>query len=450
MPVSRWHAELAWLGADTVAERVLIEAVGDRLVAVTPDTPAASDARRLSGLTIPGLVNAHSHAFHRALRGLTSAGAGDFWAWRRQMYEVAGRLDPDSYYELARATYAEMALAGITTVGEFHYLHHAPGGAGYDDPNAMGRALIAAAAAAGVRLTLVDACYLCGGLDGSPLVGPQLRFGDGDAAGWADRLAALPELAAPGGAMRIGTAIHSVRAVPAGQFGEVVALAEAYEAPLHLHLSEQPAENADCLAASGRTPTELCANHGVLGSRTTAVHATHLLPADIARLGEAGTGVCVCPTTERELADGIGPVPELLAAGCRLALGSDSQAVIDLLEEARAVEHNERLRSLRRGTHSAATLLAGATLGGAAALGWPDAGRLVAGGLADFTTVRLDSPRTAGAQVHTALPMVIFAANATDVTDVVVGGVDVVRDSCHCTVEDVGAALTTALAALRH
>lgn len=143
MPVNRWHAELAWLGGDTVAEQVLLEVEADRFLRVTPGSQPPADAVRLPGLTIPGLVNAHSHAFHRALRGHTHYGAGDFWAWRRQMYAVADQLRPDSYLALARAVYAEMALAGITTVGEFHYLHHAPGGVGYDDANAMGVALVA-------------------------------------------------------------------------------------------------------------------------------------------------------------------------------------------------------------------------------------------------------------------------------------------------------------------
>jgi formiminoglutamate deiminase len=449
VPLRRWHAELAWLagnsGAHSVAEQVLIEVDNAVITAVTPGTPPPPDAVRLTGLTIPGLVNAHSHAFHRALRGRTSSGAGDFWAWRRQMYDVAARLDPDTYYALATATYAEMALAGITTVGEFHYLHHGPGGIPYDDANAMGAALIAAAAEAGVRLTLLDACYLQGGLDGSPLAGPQLRFGDRTAVGWAERHAALPPA---GPALRVGAAIHSVRAVPVDQLGVVAA--ESGDGPLHLHLSEQPAENDDCIAATGRTPARLCADCGVLGPRTTAVHATHLTPADIGYLGSSGIGVCVCPTTERDLADGIGPVAALENAGCRLSLGSDSQAVIDLLEEARAVELNERLRSLRRGTHSATELLTAATSGGAAALGWPDAGRLQVGSLADLITIRLDSPRTAGADARTALAVAIFAASAADVTDVVVGGEVVVRGGCHARLGDVGRVLSAALAPLWH
>src|SRR5690348_662490 len=163
-----WHAELAWLPGVGVLPDVLIQAAGDRFTQITPRTGAAAlppGTTRLSGLTMPGLANAHSHAFHRALRGITQAGRGTFWTWRERMYQVAGQLDPESYLALARAVYAEMALAGISCVGEFQYLHHAPGGARYADQNAMGRALIEAAGQAGLRITLLDACYLSGGLD---------------------------------------------------------------------------------------------------------------------------------------------------------------------------------------------------------------------------------------------------------------------------------------------
>ena len=166
-----WHAELAWLPGSGVRPDVLIEASGDRFTAITPDVPAGDvpdglrvGLVRLPGLTLPGLANAHSHAFHRALRGATQVGLGTFWTWRERMYQVASGLDPDSYLALARAVYAEMALAGVTCVGEFHYLHHQPGGVPFQDPNEMSRALIEAAAQAGIRITLLDTCYLTGGL----------------------------------------------------------------------------------------------------------------------------------------------------------------------------------------------------------------------------------------------------------------------------------------------
>jgi formiminoglutamate deiminase len=442
--VSAWHCELAWLGPGRgMAERVLVEVEGERIAAVTEGTDPPAGATRLAGVTVPGLANGHSHAFHRVLRGRTQRAGGDFWSWRELMYRVAGVLDPDGYLELATAAYAEMALAGITAVGEFHYLHHGPAGRPYADPNAMGEALAEAAGRAGVRLTLIDTCYLRAGLDGRPLAGAQVRFGDGDAGAWAERAGALRER--PG--LRLAAGIHSVRAVDEAAMATVAAWAGGRDAPLHLHLSEQRAENEACLAATGRTPAALAGSAGVLGPRTTAVHATHLTGEDMARLGASGTGVCLCPTTERDLADGIGPAAALAAAGSPLCLGSDSNAVVDLFEEARAVELDERLASGRRGNHRPDNLLAAATEAGMAALGW-DAGRLAPGRLADLVTVGLDSVRLAGTRPAEAADHLVFAATAADVTSVVANGRQIVQDGHHLLVGDVPAALTRAIAAL--
>jgi formiminoglutamate deiminase len=217
---------------------------------------------------------------------------------------------------------------------------------------------------------------------------------------------------------------------------------------VHVHLSEQPAENEACLAAHGRTPARLLADHGALGERTTAVHATHLTDEDIALLGTTRTGTCMCPTTERDLADGIGPAVALQRAGSPLSLGSDSHAVIDLLEEARAMELDERLRTRVRGNWTAARLLDAATADGHAALGRPDAGILEAGALADFTTIALDTVRTAGPPPRLAAETAVFAASAADVRHTVVGGRHVVRDGAHALVPDVPRALRDAIAAL--
>ncbi|MGH8794583.1 MAG: formimidoylglutamate deiminase, partial [Stackebrandtia sp.] len=350
--MTRFHAERAWLSADVgVAEKVTIDVADGKIdsLVVGADTP--SDATRLPGLTIPGLVNAHSHAFHRALRGRTHAGKGDFWSWREQMYAAARRLTPERYLALARAAYAEMALAGVTTVVEFHYVHHDVDGAGYADPAEMGLALAHAARQAGVELVLLDTCYLQADVDGTPLAGPQRRFGDGSVDAWAARLERLG--AAHDGPPRLGAAIHSVRGCPPQAMRDVADWARERDAPLHLHLSEQVRENEACLAVHGRTPAQLCADVGVLGPRTTAVHATHLTDADVALLGGTSTIACFCPTTERDLADGVGPASALRAAGSPLSLGSDSHAVVDMFEEARAVELNERLVTCRRGRHTA-------------------------------------------------------------------------------------------------
>jgi formiminoglutamate deiminase len=437
--MSRYHAEHAWLGGERFTADVLIEEDGGRFTAVTPEVrPVPPGAVRLHGLTLPGLANAHSHAFHRALRGRTHAGKGTFWTWRTQMYALADRLDPISYLTLARATYAEMALAGVTCVGEFHYLHHAPGGTRYGDPNEMGGALVTAAHLAGIRITLLDACYLASTVDGAALGGSQRRFGDCDAAGWVSRVDAMRIEAEHA---KLGAAIHSVRAVPADQIPTVVEWASARGLPLHTHLSEQRAENEACLAYHRRTPTELLSDLGALGPRTTAVHATHLTDVDRTLLGDTDTGVCLCPTTERDLADGIGCARALADAGCPLSVGSDSHAVIDLLEEARSVELDERLRSEQRGHFAAGELLRMATAH--QALGWTDAGTIAPGARADLVTVRLDSVRTAGVDPAAA----VFAATAADVRHVVADGRVIVQDGRHTGI-DVSRALHEAIEAL--
>ena len=424
--MTRYWAATAHL-PDGLAADVTFEIVEGRFAAVHPDT-APGDARRLPGVVLPGFANAHSHAFHRALRGRTHGGGGTFWTWREAMYAVAARLDPDSYRALATAAYAEMALAGVTAVAEFHYVHHGPGGVPYAEPHAMRVALRAAAADAGIRLTLLDTCYLAGGFD-TPLEGPQLRFGDRDVHAWAERAAGAD-----------GVAVHSVRAVPRDALAVVVKAAEGR--PLHVHLSEQPAENAACLARHGLTPTGLLAAEGVLGQATTAVHATHLTDADIALLGGTGTGVCLCPTTERDLADGIGPARALHDAGAPLSLGSDQHAVVDPIEEARALEMHERLATGERGRFRPAELLAALT--NHAPLGRPDAGALAVGAPADLVAVRLDSVRTGGADPT----QVLYAATAADVDTVLVDGRPVVEGGAH-RLGDVGALLTTAIGALR-
>ena len=419
--------EHAWLGGDELDADVLVEIEGDRFEAITTETVPTEDAERLSGITLPGLANAHSHAFQRALRGRTEAGTGSFWTWREEMYGFADRIDPDACFAIARATYGEMALAGITCVGEFHYVHHAPGGAPYEDPNEMGRAVIAAAAEAGIRITLLDACYLHGGLE---------RFRDPDAEMWAARVDALHDTEAA----RIGAAIHSVRAVDPDAAAVVAEWATAR--PLHAHVSEQPAENERCLADHGRTPTAVLDDAGALGAHFTAVHATHLTDEDVAALGRAT--VCLCPTTERDLADGIGPAARLRDAGATLAVGSDSHAAIDLFEEARAVELDERLASGVRGRHRAAALLTAAAGGGHASLGWPEAGRIEAGALADLVNVPLDSVRLAGTPPEHGVAAMVFAAAAADVRHVLAGGRWIVRDGAH-TGFDVSAALRESL-----
>jgi formiminoglutamate deiminase len=404
--------ELTWLGGEEPERDVLIEVDDGSIVAVKVGAAAPRDAERLPGLTIPGLANAHSHAFQRALRGRTHAGSGSFWTWREQMYALAETMTPDSYLPLARATFAEMALAGITVVGEFHYLHR--------DGNAMGEAVAQAAAEAGIRLTLLDACYLRGGID---------SFRDKGPGAWATRVDELRD----SDTVRIGAAIHSVRAVDFESARLVAEWAASREAPLHAHVSEQPAENDACLEENGLTPTMTLAEAGAVSPAFTAVHATHLSDTDVTLLGFAR--VCLCPTTERDLADGIGPARTLSEAGAKLCVGSDSQAMIDLFEEARAIELDERLATGVRGNHTAASLLEAATAGGYESLGWTGGGRIAQGAPADLTTIALDGVALAGTRPDDAVAAAVFAAGARDVRHVMAAGRWIVRDGAHVSID---------------
>ncbi|HMJ97330.1 MAG TPA: formimidoylglutamate deiminase, partial [Thermoleophilaceae bacterium] len=290
--------------------------------------------------------------------------------------------------------------------------------------------LLAAAADAGVRITLIDSCYLHGRI-GAPPEGAQQRFSDGSAEAWAQRVDDLDE----NESARIGAAIHSMRAVDPEAAAIVAGWAAERDRPLHAHVSEQPVENEACLDAYEQTPTGLLDEAGALAATFTAVHATHLEEGDVSLLGRSGACCCVCPTTERDLADGIGRMRRLTDAGASLALGSDSHAVIDIFEEARAVELDERLASGERGHHGAAALLRAASADGHACLGWPDAGRIEPGARADLVTVGLDGVRLAGWEPGHALDLVVFAAGAEDVRNVLVDGREVVRDGRHTTID---------------
>lgn len=432
----RWHAELALL-PDGLAKNVTIESDEGRFTAVAPDTPPEPGDTQLAGLVLPGFANVHSHAFHRALRGRVQNEPGSFWNWRQRMYAVADRLNPDSYLALARAAYVEMALAGVTAVGEFHYIHHNTNGRPYSDPNAMGHALVTAASSAGIRLTLLDTCYLAGGLTAAghlPLNAIQQRFSDVDAARWVDRFSSIQSA----DHLVVGCAVHSVRAVPRDMLSIVTEAAAGR--PLHMHLSEQAEENAACLAFYGATPTEVLLEVGALGPSTTAIHGTHLTAKDIVTLGSSKTAVCACPTTERDLADGIGPAGQLANSGTPLCLGTDQHATIDLFEEAQALEMNERLATGLRGHFEIADLVRMLTITGQEQLGWPDAGRLRIGNRADLVSIRLDTGRTAGSTSEQA-PMV---ARAADIHTVVVDGRTIVSDGHHI-LGDVGTLLVKAI-----
>lgn len=427
-----WAAQA--LLPDGLATDVRLETADGRITTVTHGRPQPTD-HRLPGVVLPGFANAHSHAFHRALRGRTHDEGGTFWTWRERMYALAATLTPDTYLDLARATYAEMVLAGVTAVGEFHYLHHTPGGTPYDDPNVMAEALRTAAHDAGLRITLLDTAYLTGGID-APLEGAQLRFGDHDADAWAARVAAIR----PDDTLKVGAAIHSVRAVPLDAIPAIAA--HATGRPLHVHLSEQRLENEQSLATFGVTPTRVLEDAGALGPATTAIHAVHLTAEDVAILGSTRTGICLCPSTEQDLGDGIAPGSALSAAGARLSVGSDQHVRTDLLAEVRSVEMHERLAAESRGVFTPAELAEMLTAGGHTSLGDPTGGRLEPGARADLVAVRTDTLRTAGSDAA----QLVLVAGAADVDTVVSSGVVRVAGGRHV-LGDVGAMLGAAVAA---
>lgn len=445
--MTRFWCESAWVDG-AVAAGVLLTAdeTGTLTAVETGVESAPGDAEVVTGLTLPGGVNAHSHAFHRILRGRTHGDGGTFWTWREVMYAVAGRLDPEAYAAVARAVFAEMLAGGYTSVGEFHYVHHAPGGTPYPEAHAMERALARAAASAGIRIRLLDTCYLTGGI-GTELSDEQARFGDGTIEGYLDRHARLesdfatefPVGAAGESFVTVGAAIHSVRAVPAAdlpRFSEITG-------PLHVHLSEQPAENEASLAAYGMSPTQVLASAGVVTESLSPVHATHLSDEDIATLGQGATTIVMCPCTEADLADGIGPARELAEAGATIALGSDQHVVLDALRETQGLEAGERLRSGERGRFSPAELIAALTTGGARSLDLP-VGELAVGKACDFIAVRTDSMRTFGSLGE----QVVFSATAADIHTTVSGGIVRVRDGVHTELGPIADLFAEAFAAL--
>jgi formiminoglutamate deiminase len=421
--VTSYWAESAWLPSGP-ARSVRLEVEDGRFVAVEPRSSRRPDDLRLRGTILPGLANAHTHVFQRALRGRTHCDADDVYAWQARMHQVAERLNPDNYLALARATYAEMALAGYTAVGEFHYVHHGNSGCRYDDPNAMGAVLVQAAAEVGIRLTLIDTAYLAGGLTASghvPVEGVQSRFSDGTAAQWGHRFSLLQQTPM----LRVGAAIHSIRRVPKDAAREIAEIVG--DRPLHVYVSEQPSENLACQMHYGCSPTELLAQIGALGPEMTAVHATHLTDHDLDLLAEYEAQVVVCPTSEQDLGDGIAPARALLDKGISFGVGTDQNASVDPFAEVRELEMHERLVSGERGRIPTDALIRAASVDGYQCLGWYDGGSIAPGMLADFVAVDLDSLRTVGSKPT----QILYTAAAADVLTVVVGGKTIVNEREH-------------------
>jgi formimidoylglutamate deiminase len=383
---------------------------------------------------LPGFVNAHSHSFQRLIRGKSESRAmsgRDFWSWRGTMYHAAAQLDPQEVYDVARMAFLEMLLSGTTTVGEFHYLHNAPGGPPYDDPNLLGKQIIAAAQSVGIRIVLLRSAYLRSGYELPPDPG-QIRFCE-TGRQFIDNMEAL----AAATSVQIGVAPHSLRAVPLGELKEIAAFARERKLPLHMHVAEQVAENEACVREYGLTPVALLGREGLLGPDFTAVHAIHITAEEIGSLSRSATTVCSCPTTERNLGDGIIAADLAMRQGIPIAFGSDSQAQIDPLEDARELEYHLRLQHQQRaildqiGNQTlAARLFDCATIHGAHALG-------VAPGLADFFTVDLDDVSIAGHSAEDLLPLAVFSLNRSAIRDVMVNGRWVVREGKHPLQEEI-------------
>ncbi len=373
---------------------------------------------------VPGLLNAHSHSFQRAIRGRTehrtSASRDSFWTWREAMYHAANLLTPDDIYDVARMAFLEMLLSGITTVREFHYLHNAPGGSRYNDPNLLAVQVIRAAREVGIRIVLLRTAYARAGwqMPANPL---QARFITLSP----ETFIADTQQLVSSGLAPIGIAPHSIRALPLEYLREVAAFAKADGLSIDMHAAEQPAEIDACLAEHGRRPLELLQDNGLLDSSFTAVHAIHITQQEISFLGAVNAKVCACPTTERNLGDGTVPADELLAAGVDICLGSDSNVQINLLEDARSLEYHLRMKKLERAVLEPGQLLA-AAVGNA----WDD-------DPTDYFTLDLSDPSLAGASQEMLVSNIVFSAERTAVRDVFVNGKRIVQDGHHPLEDDI-------------
>ncbi|HZU01221.1 MAG TPA: formimidoylglutamate deiminase [Ktedonobacteraceae bacterium] len=380
---------------------------------------------------LPGFVNTHSHVFQRALRGHTHrplSRQDTFWTWRHAMYAEAQRLNPDRLYAIALETYREMLAAAYTTVGEFHYVHHQPDGQPYASPNAMSEAVLHAGHDAGIRVVLLMTAYAQGGFHLPPEEG-QRRFCDASVDAYLARVDALRVAG-----VTLGVAPHSVRAVPEQWFRAIADYSRTHRLPLHVHADEQVAEIEQCQATYGCTPIELLERFGVLSPQATIVHATHANDTELSLLAQHGCTVCVCPTTEGDLGDGIAPYAELLAAKIPLAIGSDSNTRFDPIEELRWAEYSARMRYQRRRVLIAdelaspgPLLLDYGTRCGAAALG-VRTGDIAPGLSADFVAIDLNHPMMQGWSTDDLLDVLFFGASSEVVKYVWVQGKKILID----------------------
>ena len=442
-----WLPDLVYIDGEFRSDVALVCDDGGRIVGLLPADEVKREAEKYRTLTtlrnkalLPGLVNAHSHAFQRVIRGRTEFrsqhSTDSFWTWRELMYAAANKLDVNDIYHASKMAFLEMALSGITAVGEFHYIHRAPNGIAYEDANLLAKEVIRAATDVGLRISLLRVAYERAGFqkEANPL---QVRFIE-DADTYLKNLDSL--MIEKSDTVNVGAAPHSVRAVTLDYLKQVNSFVGQKECPVHMHMAEQPAEVSACIEEYGRSPVALLDTEGLLHENFTAVHAIHVTPKAIEAFARSGATVCACPTTERNLGDGVVPVDGYFAAGVRVSLGSDSQTQIDLLEDARELEYHIRLQRKERNVltppdnHNASALaerlFESATSNGTRSIGFK-AAPINVGAPADFFTVDLDDSSIAGSSHDDLLSNVVFSLSRTAVRDVVVAGKHIVKDGLH-------------------
>ncbi|HSE34383.1 MAG TPA: formimidoylglutamate deiminase [Pyrinomonadaceae bacterium] len=444
-----WLPDLLYLDGRFQSDRAIISNTAGKIVRIVSPDQVQGAVRLKNRALLPGLINAHSHAFQRAIRGRTeyrsSNESDSFWTWRELMYRAANALSPVDVYAVSRMTFLEMALSGITTVGEFHYLHNAADGTPYDDPNLLAKEVIRAATDVGLRIALLRVAYARAGYEkaANPQQARFIEPSDRYLTNVSDLAADLNTTA---GTAWVGVAPHSVRAVPLDYLKQVGEFASQRGLRVHMHVAEQPAEVSACVEEYGRSPVALLETEGLLNERLTAVHAIHVSQKAVGALAKGRAGVCACPTTERNLGDGVVPVDSYFQRDVPVSLGTDSQMQIDLFEDARELEYHLRLQRMARNVLApvddddrsalAKKLFECATVSGGGSLGF-EGGSLQAGAPADFFTVDLDDPSIAGASTSDLLSCLVFSAGRAVIKDVVVAGNTIVEDGRHANQEDI-------------
>ena len=439
-----WLPDLLFAGSSFQPDLALVCDSSGRIVRLAARSEVNNPIRLPNRALLPGLVNAHSHAFQRLIRGRTeyrtTNTTDSFWTWRELMYRAANQLSPEDIYDASRMAFLEMALTGITAVGEFHYLHHSPGGVAYDDPNLLAKEVVRAARDVGIRIALLRVAYARAGYETEP--NPlQIRFIETSPDVYLKNVEQLQiDMAETDGMAWVGIAPHSVRAVPLNYLKTIIGFGNECRLPVHMHVAEQNAEVSACIKEYGRSPVSLLATEGLLSERFTAVHAIYVTPKAIATMAQARASICACPTTERNLGDGIVRIDNYFNRGVPVSLGTDSQVQIDLLEDARELEYHLRLQRTERSILAKANdqdpsalarrLFDCATINGAESIGFAG-GKLEPGLAADFFTIDLNDTSLAGSSKEDLLASTVFSSSRTAVRDVVVAGKRIVENGRH-------------------